>query len=157
MGLIITQQDILLQAIADERADGRKIAFTNGCFDILHPGHVEILNYASMFGCLVVGVNDDDSVRRLKGLGRPVNNLADRMLLLAGMVATGYIVPFSEDTPQKLVELITPNTLVKGVDYTNKFIAGADHVKANGGKVVLYDLVEGKSTTNTINKIRKAK
>lgn len=157
MGLIITDRQILLQAIADERADGRKIVFTNGCFDILHPGHVEILNYASIFGSVVVGVNDDDSVRRLKGLGRPVNRCADRMLLLAGMASTTYITPFSEDTPEKLVELVRPDTLVKGADYRNQFIAGADFVRANGGKIVLYDLVEHQSTTNTINKIRGVK
>lgn len=157
MGLIITQHDLLMQAIENERAEGRKIVFTNGCFDILHPGHVEILNYASMYGVLVVGVNDDDSVRRLKGLGRPIHTLEDRLLLLGGLSSTDYVVPFAEDTPQKLIEMITPNTLVKGVDYSNKFIAGADYVKANGGKLVLYDLVDGKSTSNTINKIKRAK
>ena len=152
--MIITDKDILKSAIAEEREHGYKIVFTNGCFDLLHPGHVELLNYASMYGVVIVGVNDDDSVRRLKGLGRPINTVADRMLLLIGLSAVDYVVPFSEDTPEKLVHTVKPDTLMKGVDYKNKYIAGADFVVANGGRVILYDLVEGKSTSNTIKSIK---
>lgn len=154
MTKIFTDHRKLNKVLDSHRDKGNKIAFTNGCFDLLHPGHVEILNYASEFGVLVVGVNDDASVHKLKGLGRPVNSIKDRMAILAGLAAVDYVVSFSGDTPQALVELITPNTLIKGVDYRDKFIAGADHVKNNGGRVCLYDLIEGKSTTGTIQAIR---
>lgn len=132
-----------------------KVVFTNGCFDLLHKGHVEYLCKARNLGnCLVVGINDDDSVSRLKGPQRPVATLDSRQLVLAGLECVDYVVPFAQDTPLELIHLLRPDVLVKGGDYSRDTIVGADFVESYGGKVVTIPLVEGQSTTNLINKMK---
>jgi D-beta-D-heptose 7-phosphate kinase/D-beta-D-heptose 1-phosphate adenosyltransferase len=127
---------------------------TNGCFDILHAGHVSYLQAAAQLGDrLIVAVNDDASVTRLKGEGRPVNNVARRMAVLAGLGAVDFVVPFSEDTPQSLIANILPDILVKGGDYKVEDIAGGAEVIANGGKVNVLHFEEGVSTTAIIKQI----
>ncbi len=139
------------------RAQGRRIVFTNGCFDLLHPGHVAYLEAAGGLGdALVIGLNDDDSVRRLKGHRRPINPLSDRARMLAALKAVDMVVPFSEDTPLELIRALAPDILVKGGDYEADAIIGAGEVRANGGKVVVIPFVEGHSTTALIARIRDA-
>ncbi len=134
----------------------KKVVFTNGCFDILHAGHVQYLAKASELGdLLIVGLNDDNSVRRLKGETRPINGLEDRALVLSGLESVSFVVPFSEDTPEQLIHMIKPDILVKGADYENKKVVGADFVKSYGGEVKLISFLENRSTTNIINKIGK--
>jgi D-beta-D-heptose 7-phosphate kinase/D-beta-D-heptose 1-phosphate adenosyltransferase len=129
---------------------------TNGCFDILHAGHVAYLEEAKTRGDrLLVAVNDDDSVRRLKGADRPVNPLADRMAVLAGLAAVDWVVPFSEDTPEQLVAEVLPDVLVKGGDYRPEDIAGGATVIANGGRVEVLAFREGRSTTRILDAIRR--
>jgi len=148
--------DVLTRLLRGARAAGRRIVFTNGCFDILHPGHVEYLRRAREFGhVLVVGLNDDASVRRLKGPTRPVNDLEARAAVLGGLGAVDYIVAFPEDTPQQLIELIRPDVLTKGTDWKDKGVVGADFVESYGGRVELIDLVEGHSTTKTIERANR--
>ncbi len=133
---------------------GKKIVFTNGVFDILHEGHIASLSSAASFGdVLIVGVNADASVKRLKGDSRPVNNENARALLLASLVLTDRVIIFGEDTPLNLIQLIMPDVLVKGGDYTIDQIVGAKEVIANGGEVKIVPLVEGISTTAIIEKI----
>ena len=136
---------------------GRQLVFTNGCFDLLHAGHVRYLARAKAEGdVLVVGVNDDDSVRRLKGEGRPVNTLGDRIEVLAGLAAVDHVVSFHEDTPADIVAALQPDVLVKGADWKDKGVIGSDVVTARGGRVVLVDLLEGRSTTGLVERIRTA-
>ncbi len=133
------------------RSQGKRIVFTNGCFDILHPGHVRMLAAARKLGdVLVVGLNEDESVRRLKGPTRPVNTYADRAEVLAGLAAVDFVTSFGEDTPLELITLLQPDVLVKGGDYTLEKIVGADVVLGRGGHVVAVDFHEGYSTTRTI-------
>lgn len=133
----------------------RKLVFTNGCFDILHRGHVEYLCNARNLGdALMVGVNTDRSVKRLKGEMRPVNEENDRALLLASLYFVDYVVLFDEDTPLHLIESVRPDVLVKGGDYTRETIVGADFVESIGGEIVVIPFVEGYSTTKVINKMR---
>lgn len=132
----------------------KKVVFTNGCFDIIHYGHIEYLSKAADEGdILVIGLNTDESVTRLKGEGRPINDQNARALTLAALKFVDAVVLFEEDTPYELIKLAHPDVLVKGSDYTEDTIVGADIVKENGGKIVTVDLVKGYSTTNTINKI----
>jgi rfaE bifunctional protein nucleotidyltransferase chain/domain len=134
---------------------GKTIVFTNGVFDILHPGHIRILSDAAGFGdILVVGLNADSSVKRLKGDSRPVNNEAARALLLTALVMVDAVVVFEEDTPLELIKLIAPDVLVKGGDYTLDTIVGAKEVIANNGEVKIIPLEEGFSTTGIINKMK---
>lgn len=136
-------------------APEKKIVFTNGCFDILHVGHIRYLRQAAALGdMLVIGLNSDTSVRRLKGEGRPVNTEADRAELLASLEFVDYIVIFEEDTPYQLIRQIQPDVLVKGGDYKPEDVVGRDIVEARGGQLVLIDFVEGKSTTGIIRRIR---
>ena len=129
---------------------------TNGCFDILHSGHVAYLQQAAELGDrLVVAVNSDDSVQRLKGKGRPINTVVNRMNVLAGLASVDWVVPFSEDTPERLICSMLPNVLVKGGDYAIDEIAGGSCVKESGGEVVVMDFIEGHSTTNVIANIKK--
>ena len=133
---------------------GKKIVFTNGCFDILHVGHVRYLNEARKLGdVLIVGINSDASVKRLKGDARPINGLNDRMEVLAALSCVDHVIPFEDDTPHELVSDIQPDILVKGGDYRPEDVVGKDIVEAKGGKVVIIPLVEGKSTTSMINKM----
>lgn len=132
------------------KAQGRKIIFTNGCFDILHRGHVTYLQKAKELGdILILGLNSDESIRRLKGESRPINNLEDRAFLIGALESVDFVVPFSEDTPYELIKLIVPNVLVKGADYEGKEVVGSDVAD----EVILIDFVAGKSTTNLIEKI----
>ncbi|MDB6096176.1 MAG: bifunctional heptose 7-phosphate kinase/heptose 1-phosphate adenyltransferase [Francisellaceae bacterium] len=151
----ILSEDNLIASIRASQAQGEKIVFTNGCFDILHAGHVSYLAEAKNLGDrVVVAVNDDDSVRRLKGPKRPINNLADRMSVLAGLRYVDWVVPFSEDTPQRIIQLINPDILVKGGDYKNvEELAGAKFILNQGGCVKILGLKEGVSTTQTIKTI----
>lgn len=144
------------QIAAEARARGERIVMTNGCFDILHAGHVAYLEEAKQRGDrLLVAVNDDDSVRRLKGDGRPINPLADRMAVLAGLAAVDWVVPFGEDTPEALIGAVLPDVLVKGGDYQPQNIAGARTVLANGGTVEILSFREGRSTTGIVEAIRR--
>ena len=142
-------------AMEDARAHGEKIVFTNGCFDILHAGHVTYLEQARAQGDrLVVAVNDDASVSRLKGPGRPINSVDRRMAVLAGLGAVDWVVSFAEDTPENLLEQLKPDVLVKGGDYGIEGVVGASIVKAYGGEVRVLGLVENSSTTAIVEKIR---
>lgn len=133
--------------------EGRKLVFTNGAFDILHAGHVTYLNFARAQGdALVVGLNSDASVKRYKGDLRPVNPERDRALVLAALECVDYVVVFEEDEPKELIAEILPDVLVKGADWAH-YVSGRDVVEANGGRVVLAGMVEGRSTTNTIQRI----
>ena len=144
-----------LSTLREDNKD-KKIVFTNGCFDILHVGHIRYLEQASFLGdLLVIGVNSDASVRRLKGPGRPVNTAQDRMEILTALGFVDYVVLFEEDTPYELIKIIQPDILVKGGDYKPEEIVGRDIVEARGGKLEIISFVEGKSTTNIINKINK--
>lgn len=135
-------------------SEGRKLVFTNGSFDILHRGHVTYLEFARAQGdALVVGLNSDDSVRRYKGPTRPVNPEEDRAHVLAALRAVDGVVVFNEDEPQALIEKVLPHILVKGRDWAH-YVSGRDIVEAHGGKVVLADMVEGRSTTKVIERIR---
>lgn len=135
-----------------------KIVFTNGCFDILHPGHADYLEKARVMGsCLIAGINTDNSVRRLKGPSRPVNDENTRARMLAALESVNAVVLFEEDTPYELISAIKPDILVKGDDYTPDKIVGADVVIANGGRVETVALLKGYSTTGMIEKIRKVK
>jgi D-beta-D-heptose 7-phosphate kinase / D-beta-D-heptose 1-phosphate adenosyltransferase len=151
-GVLNEQQ--LQMAVAEAKAHGEKIVMTNGCFDILHAGHVAYLQQAKALGArLIVAVNDDQSVRRLKGEGRPINPTDRRMAVLAGLGSVDWVVPFSEDTPQRLITEIMPDVLVKGGDYKVEQIAGAKEVLANGGQVEILQFVDGVSTTRIIEAI----
>ncbi|NTW31540.1 MAG: D-glycero-beta-D-manno-heptose 1-phosphate adenylyltransferase [Bacteroidetes bacterium] len=133
-----------------------KTVFTNGCFDILHPGHVDYLSKAADLGKkLIVGLNTDSSVKNLKGDKRPVNNENDRALMLASLKFVDAVILFNENTPYDLIKIISPNILVKGSDYKPEEIAGYDIVKDLGGDIITIDLVEGYSTTLFIEKLKK--
>jgi len=134
------------------REQGRKIIFTNGCFDILHRGHATYLQKAKELGdILILGLNSDESIRRLKGENRPINNLEDRAFLIGALESIDFVVPFTEDTPYELIKLVKPNVLVKGADYEGKEVVGSDIAD----EVVLIEFVDGKSTTSLIEKINK--
>lgn len=150
----ILERDELVARLSAERAAGRRIAFTNGCFDVLHVGHLDYLTEARGYGdLLVVGVNDDASVTRLKGPTRPVNRAEDRAALLAGLECVSLVTIFGEDTPRELIEAITPQVLVKGADWADKGVVGQEWVEEHGGRVVLAAVRDGYSTTNTLAKI----
>ena len=132
-----------------------EVVFSNGVFDLLHPGHVDVLDRARREGAaLVVGVNSDASVKRLKGPTRPIRTSVERMAVLAGLEAVDAVVLFEQDTPIELVRAIEPDVIVKGGDYSPETIVGADLVTARGGRVVVIPLVDGHSTTSTIEKLR---
>jgi D-beta-D-heptose 7-phosphate kinase/D-beta-D-heptose 1-phosphate adenosyltransferase len=150
---VVTEDEALI-AVASMKAEGKRLVMTNGCFDLLHPGHVSYLSQAAeLADVLIVAVNDDASVARLKGPDRPINGIESRMSVLAGLRAVSYVVPFSEDTPARLISAISPDVLVKGGDYAITDIAGHEHVLASGGDVVILDFVEGFSTTATIERM----
>lgn len=138
--------------VEKQRQEGKKIVFTNGCFDILHAGHVSVLEFSRAKGdVLVVGINSDDSVRRLKGPTRPVNKQADRALVLAALQSVDAVCIFPEDTPYNLIKAVRPDVLVKGGDYKPSEIVGREFAK----KVVRFALLKGRSTTNIIKKVQK--
>ncbi len=138
------------------RFKDKKIVFSNGCFDVLHLGHIEYLSKARDMGdILIIGLNSDDSVRRIKGAHRPVNNEEARAITLGALSFVDSVVLFSEDTPYELIKLVQPDILVKGKDYDNKEIVGSDVVKARGGQVVTIELTKGYSTTHTIELAQK--
>lgn len=133
----------------------QKIVFTNGCFDVLHFGHVHYLLQAKELGdVLVVGLNSDDSVRRLKGPSRPINGEKERAFVLAALACIDYVVVFEEDTPKELIETVRPDVLVKGGDYALDQIVGADFVTRNGGSVTTLPFVEGFSSTRIIEQLK---
>ncbi len=137
---------------------GDEVVFTNGCFDILHLGHIDYLEKSRALGNkLVIGLNSDNSVRRIKGEERPLNNEYSRARILAALSFVDAVVFFSEDTPKELISQLLPNILVKGNDYLAENIVGADIVKKNGGRVKTISLVDGYSTTNIVEKIKKLK
>ena len=151
----VMSEEQLAVAVQDARAQGERIVMTNGCFDILHAGHVAYLEQARRLGDrLIVAVNDDASVARLKGSGRPVNTLDRRMAVLAGLQSVDWVVPFPEQTPERLICRILPDYLVKGGDYRPEEIAGYGCVTANGGEVRVLDFKEGMSTSSIISTIR---
>lgn len=138
-------------------AAGRELVFTNGCFDILHRGHTEYLAFARSQGdALCVGLNSDASVRRNKGPSRPVNCQEDRAFVLGSLRAVDFVVIFDEDEPRELIAKILPRVLVKGKDWAH-YVSGRDVVESHGGRVVLADMVEGRSTTGTIERLIKAR
>jgi len=147
-------EEQLITAVADAKRHGETIVMTNGCFDILHAGHVGYLEQARRLGNrLIVAVNDDASVRRLKGVERPVNKLEQRMQVLAGLAAVDWVVPFSEDTPERLICRVKPDYLVKGGDHAPDTIAGGRCVREAGGQVVAMDYFDGHSTSGIIARI----
>jgi len=146
----------IVEMIRELKLSGKSIVFTNGCFDILHRGHVAYLQSAKDMGdILIVGMNTDASVKRLKGNDRPVNTLEDRAFVLSALKSVDYVIPFDEDTPLILIQSIHPDILVKGGDYTLDTIIGAKEVLAHGGKVEVIPFVEGKSTTSIIDAIKR--
>lgn len=151
----LVEKGELLAMVEESRSRDERIVMTNGCFDILHAGHVAYLEEAKSLGDrLIVAVNDDDSVTRLKGKARPVNALQDRMLVLAGLAAVDWVVAFSDDTPADLISTVLPEVLVKGGDYKPQEIVGAKDVLANGGEVCVLAFRDGHSTTRIINQMR---
>jgi rfaE bifunctional protein nucleotidyltransferase chain/domain len=151
---VLTLEELILQFGPGKR-NGRRVVFTNGCYDLLHPGHIKLLEAArSMGDALVVGLNSDDSVRTLKGPSRPVIPQQERAEILANLECVDAVVVFDELTPQKTVAALLPDILIKGGDWPGNQIVGREEVEAAGGKVVLIDVVEGHSTTEILRKIR---
>ncbi len=153
----ITDLKTLCFKVAAWRATGKTIAFTNGCFDILHEGHIYSLSQAAKEAdILIVGVNSDASIKRLKGNDRPINHEQSRALILASLAVVDAVVIFEEDTPLQLIQTLLPDFLVKGGDYSIDQIVGSKEVIANGGKVVINQIVEGCSTTGIIQQIKSS-
>lgn len=147
-------QQVLISELSNQRKN-KTMVFTNGCFDILHPGHVTYLNEAKSLGdILVIGLNSDASVRRLKGSNRPVNNQNDRQYMLQNLKAVDFVLIFEEDTPFELVSLIRPDVLVKGGDWRIDQIVGHDVVRSYGGKVMSLSFKDGYSTTDLIRQVQ---
>jgi D-beta-D-heptose 7-phosphate kinase/D-beta-D-heptose 1-phosphate adenosyltransferase len=150
----IFNSEELKQELIRQRLKSKTIAFTNGVFDILHEGHIEVLSKAATFGdILIVGINSDASVKKIKGDSRPVNNENSRALLIASLIMADAVIIFNEETPLELIKKIMPDVLIKGGDYTIENIAGAKEVMAAGGKVEVIPLKEGFSTSGIIDKI----
>jgi D-beta-D-heptose 7-phosphate kinase/D-beta-D-heptose 1-phosphate adenosyltransferase len=140
--------------VARLKSKGKSIVFTNGCFDLLHYGHIMFLEKAKDLGdCLIVAINSDASVRKIKGPRRPIVKQFDRLGMIAGLVSVDYVVLFKEDTPLKIIKTIKPDILVKGADWKKDKIVGADFLKQYGGKVFNIKLTQGRSTTDLIRKI----
>ncbi len=149
--------DGLKHKVAQLKTMGKSVVFTNGCFDILHRGHIYSLSQAAKEAdFLIVAVNADASVRKLKGEGRPVNEQESRALVLASLIMVDAVIIFEQDTPLELIKTILPDVLVKGGDYTEAQIAGAKEVVANGGRVKIVPLIQGTSTSDLIKSIRNA-
>lgn len=153
----VVNENELVELVREAQKNGEKVVMTNGCFDILHAGHCQYLRQASELGDrLIVAVNDDSSVSRLKGPTRPINNLQGRMDVLASLAAVDWVVDFSEDTPQRLIARVLPDILVKGGDYRPEEIAGGQEVVAAGGEVKILSFKDGCSTTSVIKKIQNS-
>ncbi|SCZ51944.1 bifunctional D-glycero-beta-D-manno-heptose-7-phosphate kinase/D-glycero-beta-D-manno-heptose 1-phosphate adenylyltransferase HldE [Thiohalomonas denitrificans] len=152
----VMDEEALVGIVRDARAHGERIVMTNGCFDILHAGHVAYLQQAAALGDrLIVAVNNDTSVRKLKGEGRPINPVEQRMVVLNALESVDWVIPFSEETPERLICKLLPDTLVKGGDYRPEEIAGGPCVQKAGGKIVILDFVDGCSTTRIVENIRE--
>jgi len=150
------QLEYSINAIQAHKHNSKKVVFTNGCFDILHVGHIRYLKEARSLGdILVVGINSDKSVKKLKGPLRPINSLSDRVSILSELKFVDYVISFEEQTPLELVKLIMPDILVKGGDYTIDNVVGSNEVISAGGKVKLLKFHDGYSSTNYIDKIKK--
>jgi D-beta-D-heptose 7-phosphate kinase / D-beta-D-heptose 1-phosphate adenosyltransferase len=155
---IIFDWSVLGERLAEWRRSGLRVGFTNGCFDLLHRGHIRLMAEArAACDVLVVGLNSDASTRRLKGNGRPINPVESRADVLAALEAVDLVVVFEQDTPLELIKLVRPNVLVKGADYAREEVVGHDVVEAAGGQVILVDLVPGHSTTAIVQRVRPAK
>lgn len=151
---MILSRELASKVIEEFKTQGKKVVFTNGCFDILHVGHLRYLEEAKRQGdILVIGVNSDASVRRLKGETRPINSEIDRAEILSGLKAVDFTVIFQEDTPMELIEELKPSIHVKGGDYKKEDLPETKIVEKHGGEVRILSFVEGKSTTNIVNKI----
>lgn len=152
----IIKADNLILEVNRLRKQNIKIIFTNGCFDIIHLGHLEILTKSKdLGGKLIVAINSDESVKKLKGEKRPINDFQTRSQILASFSFIDYVIEFTDDTPKKLIQKIKPDFLVKGGDYKKDDIVGNDIVSSNGGETIIIPLVDGFSSTNTINRINK--
>ena len=153
----ILERHVLTEYISQAKKEGKRIVFTNGCFDLLHAGHVAYLEKAGSFGdILVLALNDDDSVRRLKGPERPLCPLKDRITVMASLRCIDVVTCFAEDTPLELIQAIMPDVLVKGGDYFIETIVGAQEVLDNGGQVEVVPYLDGKSSSELIEKIRES-
>lgn len=154
----IKSRAALARIVHRANASGRRVVFTNGCFDLLHAGHVALLEHAKRQGdLLIVGLNSDRSVRRLKGPGRPVLSQRDRALLLAALQMVDYVTVFNEPTPQRLIERLQPDVLMKGADWGASEIVGSDVIRRKGGRVVRCPILKGHSTTKLIQRIRRGR
>jgi D-beta-D-heptose 7-phosphate kinase/D-beta-D-heptose 1-phosphate adenosyltransferase len=150
--MTVDQAKLMMAAL---KVTGKKVSFTNGCFDILHPGHLFSLKQAAdEADFLIVGLNSDASVRKLKGPSRPLNNTASRAIVLANLIVVDAVVVFEEETPLELIKALLPDVMVKGGDYTIEEVVGGKEVIANGGKVIINPIVEGFSTTGLIEKMK---
>ncbi len=154
--MIVSSIDNIIEIVRGLKSDGKTIVFTNGCFDIIHRGHVDYLRKAKALGdILIVGLNSDSSVRRIKGENRPIVPEGDRAAVLSELRSVDFVVPFEEDTPEILIEKIAPDILVKGSDWQKADIVGADFVERHGGKVATIKLTEGRGTSQIIERILK--
>ena len=150
--MTVAQAKLMMAAL---RVTGKKVSFTNGCFDILHPGHLFSLKQAAAEAdYLIVGLNSDASVKKLKGPSRPINNTESRAMVLANLIVVDAVVVFEEETPLELIKALLPDVMVKGGDYTIDQVVGGKEVMANGGKVIINPIVEGFSTTSLIEKMK---
>ncbi len=150
--MTVAEAKLMMAAL---RVTGKKVSFTNGCFDILHPGHLFSLKQAAdEADFLIVGLNSDASVKKLKGPSRPINNTKSRAIVLANLIVVDAVVVFEEETPLELIKALLPDVMVKGGDYTIDQVVGGKEVMANGGKVIINPIVEGFSTTSLIEKMK---
>ena len=150
--MTVAEAKLMMAAL---RVTGKKVSFTNGCFDILHPGHLFSLKQAAAEAdYLIVGLNSDASVKKLKGPSRPINNTESRAIVLANLIVVDAVVVFEEETPLELIKALLPDVMVKGGDYTIDQLVGGKEVMANGGKVIINPIVEGFSTTSLIEKMK---
>lgn len=150
--MTVAEAKLMMAAL---RVTGKKVSFTNGCFDILHPGHLFSLKQAAAEAdYLIVGLNSDASVKKLKGPSRPINNTESRAIVLANLIVVDAVVVFEEETPLELIKAILPDVMVKGGDYTIDQVVGGKEVIANGGKVIINPIVDGFSTTSLIEKMK---
>lgn len=154
-GGIVNDEQLML-AVSEARIKGKRIVFTNGCFDILHAGHVTYLQQAKQLGdLLIVAINDDESVKKLKGSGRPINNVEQRMIVLAGLGVVDWVISYHDDTPERLLKILQPDVLVKGGDYTVDQVVGADIVRTYGGDIRVLGVIKNLSTTSIIDRVAK--